>query len=256
MDMKRYDLIDTLRGLAVISMIGYHACWILNLFGLAFSNDIIYGTAFTVWERSICMSFITIAGFSFSLGHRHLKNGLVVFGLGAAITAVTLIFLPEIRIVFGVLTFLGSATLIMIPLDALLRKRPAQPRSQNALILALCLILFVFTYNINKGFAGFGKGAVITLPAKLYSGYAATFIGFTERGFASADYFSLIPWFFLYLCGYFLHKLIRETTMENTIRTCGIPGISLIGRHSLLIYIIHPVVLYAVIYLLSYCIGR
>ena len=117
MENKRLDLIDTLRGLAVISMIGFHACWIINLFGLAFSDEIIMGPVFMAWKRSICMSFILISGFSFSLGRRHLRSGLVIFGLGLVITVVTTIVVPDIRIVFGVLTFLGSAALIMIPID-------------------------------------------------------------------------------------------------------------------------------------------
>ena len=86
---KRYDLIDTLRGLAIISMIGFHACWIMNYFGILITSETLYGTIFTVWERSICIPFIIIAGFSFSLGHNHLRSGLIVFGWGLIITAVT-----------------------------------------------------------------------------------------------------------------------------------------------------------------------
>ena len=255
MNKQRFDLIDTLRGLAVISMIGYHACWIWNLFGLGLSNEIINGTAFVIWERSICMSFIVISGYSFSLGRRHLRSGLLIFALGLAVTVVTSLLLPEIRIVFGVLTFLGTASLIMIPADKALKGCNAKPRSLMVTALVLCLLLFLLTYNINRGFLGFTGSMRIDLPMWLYKGYLATFIGFTQPGFVSSDYFSLIPWFFLYLSGYFLHKIIRGTGVEGGLLTHGLPGISFIGRHSLLIYIIHPIVLYGLIYMLYMGIG-
>ena len=226
MNKQRFDLIDTLRGLAVISMIGYHACWILNLFGLALSYEIINGTAFVIWERSICMSFIIIAGYSFSLGRRHLRSGLIIFGLGLAITLVTSLLLPEIRIVFGVLTFLGTSTLLMIPIDKALKGCNTKTGKMIRISLVICLILFLLTYNINRGFIGFTGGMRIDLPMWLYKGYLATFIGFTQPGFTSSDYFSLIPWFFLYLFGYFLHKIIRGTRIEESIMTHGLPGIS------------------------------
>ena len=251
MKNKRLDLIDTLRGLAVISMIGFHACWIINLFRLAFTDEIITGPAFMIWERSICMSFILISGFSFSLGRRHLRSGLVIFGLGLVITVVTVTVVPEIRIVFGVLTFLGTATLLMIPADKVLGGCKTKSRAFIISGLIISLAFFLFTYNINKGFLGAENFARIDLPKGLYNGYIATFIGFTQKGFVSADYFSLIPWFFLYLCGYFIHKLVKGTSFENNYLTRGIPGIAFIGRHSLLIYIIHPVVLYVLIYMLS-----
>ena len=232
-------------------MIGYHACWIINLFGLAFSNEIITGSAFTVWERSICMTFILIAGFSFSLGHRHLRSGLLIFGLGLAITVITSLILPQIRIVFGVLTFLGTATLIMIPIDKVLKGCSTKKRSFPIAGLVIFFLLFLLTYNINKGFIGFGENARIFLPKWLYSGYFATFLGFTQASFFSADYFSLIPWFFWYMCGYFLHKIVKGTYIEEDILSHGIKGISTVGRHSQVIYIIHPIVLYVLIFLLS-----
>lgn len=251
MESKRLDLIDTLRGLAVISMIGFHACWIINLFGLAFSDEIIMGPVFMAWERSICMSFILISGFSFSLGRRHLRSGLVIFGLGLVITVVTTIVVPDIRIVFGVLTFLGSAALIMIPIDKALCGCKEKSRTFIISALGVSLALFLFTYNINKGFLGGEDFAHILLPEWLYNGYFATFIGFTQQNFVSADYFSLIPWFFLYLCGYFLQKLVKRSHFEERYLTRGIPGIGYIGKHSLVFYIIHPVVLYIIIYMLS-----
>lgn len=245
--MKRYDLIDTIRGLAIISMILFHTCWLLNLFGMAVPTEMLFGTAFTVWERSICISFILVAGFCFSLSRNHVKAGLIVFGTGLAITVITCLFLPEIRIVFGVLTFIGSAIFLMIPLDKALGSICGRSKAAGWLVFAISLAAFLFTYNINLGYLGYG-GFSLKPPAGLYKGYIATFVGFMEPGFRSTDYFSMIPWFFLYVCGYALYKLVKGTVAEERILTKGIPAVRTIGRYSLPVYVIHPVVIYLILY--------
>ncbi len=251
---KRYDLIDTLRGLEIISMIAFHTCWLINHFGMGISTETLYGTVFTIWERSICIGFITIAGFSFSLGHRHLRSAFVIFLTGAMITAVTSLFLPEIRIVFGVLTLIGSATFIMTALDKLFAGRAEASRMFGLAGAILNLAAFVITYNINKGYVGFMPGLAVELPKGLYKGYLMTFIGFTEPGFFSTDYFSILPWIFIYICGYFIHKLVKGTRTGERVLSLGIAGIKALGRHSLPVYIAHPVIIYAALYILSYMI--
>lgn len=242
--MKRYGLIDTIRGLAVISMIGFHACWLAGYFGLGIEPKMMFDTPFMLWERSICITFIAVAGFSFLLGRKHLKNGLIISGIGAAITLVTCLFVPGIRIIFGVLTFIGFATLVMIPLDKMI-SRLSDKRTVAFIGLVVSFILFLFSYNINRGSLGFG----IKLPQQLYSGYVSTFFGFMMPGFASDDYFSFIPWFFVYLCGYFLNKIVMRTSVEK-ILSWRIPGVDFMGKHSLIIYLVHPMVLYVLFLLL------
>ena len=243
--MKRYELIDTIRGLAIISMIAFHTCWLLNFFGLGISKETLTGMSFLVWERSICMTFIIIAGFSFSLGRKHVRSGLILFVAGLIITLVTCMFIPGIRIVFGILTFLGSATLLMIPIDGILIK--VRTRISNMMIFILFLLLFVAFYNINKGFLGYLPDMAVFLPKTLYKGYVAAYFGFMEPGFSSVDYFSLMPWFFLYICGYMLHKIVKGTAVENMLFALKIPGINILGKHSLAIYLIHPIVIFVLL---------
>lgn len=253
--MKRYDLIDTLRGISIISMIAFHTCWLMNYFGIGLSDEIVYGTAFTVWERSICISFIVIAGFSFSLGRHHLRSALLLSGIGLAITVITCLFFPDIRIVFGILTFLGAAAFIMIFIDRVY-KRAAKGNEEmsepvNAGLLSLSLLLFIFTYNINNGYIGISGIWSADMPKVLYNGYAATFIGFMKPDFTSADYFPLLPWIFIYMYGYFLHKAIMGSSRAKKSLRHGISWISFLGRHSLIIYLLHPVVIFLVLYAIT-----
>lgn len=104
----RYALLDELRGLDLVSMMLYHGCWdLVNLFGI--QADWYYGLPGHLWQQSICWVFILLSGFCVQLGHQTLRRGAQVFGAGALVTAVTLLFMPEDRVVFGVLTLLGSA---------------------------------------------------------------------------------------------------------------------------------------------------
>ena len=64
----------------------------------------------------------------------------------------------------------------------------------------------------------------------------------------STDYFPLLPWLFLFWVGYFLHQLAGRAGMEPLRRSVCPPlgwmGRHSLGRHSLVIYLLHqPVIL-------------
>ena len=104
----RCALLDELRGLDLISMMLYHGMWdLVYLFGVRAPW---YGSwQGELWQQSICWVFILLSGFCLPLGRHPVKRGAVVFGCGALVTAVTLIFMPADAVWFGVLTLLGSA---------------------------------------------------------------------------------------------------------------------------------------------------
>lgn len=125
---SRYALLDELRGLDLVSMMLYHACWdMMFLFGIWM--DWYIGWPGRLWQQSICWVFILLSGFCVPLGHRTLKRGAQVFAAGALVTVVTLVFMPEDRVVFGVLTFLGSAMLLTGVLETAAEKDPARRRA-------------------------------------------------------------------------------------------------------------------------------
>ena len=111
----RYNLIDALRGLALISMIIYHASWdLVYMFGVKWQW---YGSeGARIWQQSICWTFILLSGFSYNLGRKHIRRGATVFLGGAVVSLVTLIFMPSSKIIFGILTCIGSCMLLTYPL--------------------------------------------------------------------------------------------------------------------------------------------
>ena len=129
----RLDLLDSIRGATLLSMAAYHTVWdLVYLFGVQW--DWYKGGLGFLWQQSICWTFIFLSGFCWPLGRRPLKRGLTVLAGGAAVTLVTVLAMPESRVVFGVLTLLGSCALLLIPLEKLLRARGAGPCRQRGAV--------------------------------------------------------------------------------------------------------------------------
>lgn len=238
----RLHLLDSIRGTTLISMMVYHATWdIVFLFG---GRGLPGWSWFNApigrfWQQSICWTFILLSGFCLGLSRHPVKRGLIVFGGGALVSAVTAIFMPSSIIICGILTLLGSAMIICGPGRKLLEKTPA------ALGLAFSFLLFALTRGINDGYLGLFSLKLTDLPDFLYANTFTAFFGLPPRGFFSTDYFSLLPWLFLFLCGYFLYRLIGQKEWAQKIMQGGkIPPLAFLGRHSLIVYLIHQPVIY------------
>lgn len=242
---QRYGLLDSFRGLVLISMIIYHGSW--DLVYLFQKNWAWYlGTGAYIWQQSICWSFILLSGFCWSLGHRPFKRGLLVFGAGVLVSAATLIFMPRERVVFGVLTMIGSSMLLMIPLNKTLKRIPA------AIGLTFSLLLFFLTRNINNGFLGFEMWNIVELPKLFYRDYFTTFLGFPMQGFFSTDYFSIFPWFFLFLSGYFIYRMMESNRgFLDSYFIWKWEPMAFLGRHSLLVYMFHQPLVFGILTLMN-----
>ena len=262
---SRLQTIDTLRGITMLSMILYHLCWdlkYLNGYNLSW-----YGTKWTyIWQQSICWSFIFIAGFCMHFAKQPLRNGSLVFVCGVIVTCVTSIFLPEAPVYFGVLTLLGSSMIMVSLLQIIFRQRtvlkniPKEDASSDAFSLTgfvISALLFAVTKSINRGYLKIAF-MTIALPTALYSGggqdgmsnLALTYLGFMQNGFYSSDYFSFMPWFFLFMVGYFSYELMT-VHFNKKLFHISIPFFTWFGRHSLIVYMLHQIILYGISVALS-----
>lgn len=237
----RYHLLDGIRGIVLVSMIAYHCSWnLVYMYGVKWPWY--HGTGAHIWQQSICWTFILLSGFCWSMGRNHLKRGLMVFGGGLLVTAVTIAVMPQNRVVFGVLTLIGSSMLLMIPLEKFLKKLPAE------LGLLLSFGLFFLTRNINNGFLGFEGWNLVALPENLYQNLLTAYIGMPPMSFFSTDYFSLLPWFFLFVTGYFLYVVCKKYQfLQWSTWQIEIPFLGFLGKNSLLVYLLHQPALYLVL---------
>lgn len=235
----RLHLLDAFRGFLMINMIAYHGMWdLVYLFGV--KAGWYSGTPKYLWQQFICWSFILLSGFCWQLSRSHLRRGGLVFGGGVIISLVTNILMPENRILFGILTCIGSCMLLMIPLEKLLKKLPAVPG------MVLSFALFFLLRNCPAGSLGFEGLVLAPLPDGLYRNLLTAYLGFPAPSFFSTDYFPLIPWIFLYMTGYFLSRLTASKGWNQRLFGRGqVPLLNLIGRHSLTVYLLHQPVLYA-----------
>ena len=119
---------------------------------------------------------------------------------------------------------------------ALLRRVPP------AAGVAVSALLFWGTYPTMKGFWNL-PGGRLALPQALYASYTTAYFGFLPKSFFSTDYFPLLPWLFLFWAGWFLHRLLGRERL-GPLRRSVCPPLGWMGRHSLIIYLLHqPVIL-------------
>ena len=227
---SRLDGLDTLRGLTLVSMILYHACWdMVYLFGADWPWYRSRG-AF-LWQQSICWTFILLSGYCFRLGKHPFRRGVTVFAAGALISAVTILFLPGNRVFFGILSLLGASMLLTALLRPYLSRVPAVPG------LTISFALFLLCCRVPYGL----------FPAILYRNDFTACFGFPPRGFFSTDYFPLLPWLFLFWCGFYLYDITRRDSALWSVR---LPLLTAMGRYSLWVYLFHQPILYALLSLI------
>ena len=241
MSKPRYPALDLIRGLALVSMMAYHAAWdLVYLFGIDWPWY--HGQGAFLWQQATCWTFILLSGFCAPMGRSGYKRGLTVFACGWVITLVMRIFMPGTPNLFGILVFLGSAMVIARALQPILRKVPPIPG------MALSFAAFAILRKITDGTIGLGSLQVM-LPQALYANHLTAFFGFPHGGFRSTDYFPLLPWLFLFLTGWFLHALCSRKGWLERLPGWKLPVLNTLGRYSLYVYMAHQPVIYGILWL-------
>ena len=224
---RRFDILDAWRTLAILLMLAYHFLYDLYLFGILTAAQM-FSAPLNVLERFICCSFILLAGASARFSRNNLRHGFIVLAAGIVVETGAAVAGQTIR--WGILMLLGTSMVIWhFGKNYLQKPRPGS-------LAWAGLILFLFTRWWTK--------ATPVPVGWLYP------LGLTVPGFHSADYFPLLPWFFLFLIGADLGGWCLEHR-ENKVLTAPLPKpLTWPGRHSLIIYVLHQPVLYGVSYLL------
>lgn len=239
----RIDLLDAARGVAILAMVVYHGMYDLTaIFGLP---DPLFAWVEPL-EPPFAGLFILLSGLSCRFSHNNLRRGLRVAALAALITLATALFMPDEAIWFGILHFLAAAILLYIPLR---RAVDALPARISVPVLAA---LFLLTYPVQQGYAGLSGVAGVLLPGAWYGTPWLFWLGFPGASFASADYFPLLPWLFLFLLGAVLGVPVKERRLPDRFYTLRVPFLAAVGRNTLLIYMLHQPILYGLFSLFFY----
>jgi uncharacterized membrane protein len=228
----RFWEIDFARGIAVVMMIAFHLLFDLYYFR---GFSVVLDSGFwLVFARITLIIFLLLVGVSLSISYsrvkavlqprkiteKYVKRGSKTFLYGLITTAVTLIAFPTNAIWFGVLHCIGISIILAIAL--------LPYRKLNLLLglvfIVLGVLLFTQTFNF---------------PWLLW-------LGFAPANFYTFDYVPLLPWFGVVLLGLFFGKTLYENRRPKTGPKAAGP-ICWLGRHSLLIYLIHQPILVGIL---------
>lgn len=245
---KRVHLLDELRGFAILCMVVYHGVFdCIAIFNWDFP---FFFSPFMNMVRDLFAGlFILISGIVCRYSSNNLKRGMICFGCGLIMTAVTLILLPEEPIYFGILHLLGAG-MILFSLT-----HPLLDRILRTAAIAGFLLLFAFTYSLSDNQLGFFSYPLIQFPSNFPENNNLCFLGLINGDFSSADYFPLLPWIFLFFTGSVIGLFFRENKMPSFCYRSHLPFLSAVGKKTLWIYLFHQPVIIFLLWILSFFTG-
>ena len=217
---SRDQALDLMRGIAIIMMIMFHLIYDLNEFGytnIPLSN--FWLTSY--WRYLIVFLFLNAAGISLVIAYGKSFNlnkfikRLALLGLAALSVSVgTYILFPNAWVYFGILHLIWTGTLIAIFFIQL-------PK----ISLFIAALIFLFGYlNLTD----------LSFLRILLSNYLPL---------SSVDFYPLFPWIAFVFTGIYL----GHNPIYKKIFFMKLPLLQLIGQHSLIIYLLHQVILYALV---------
>ena len=228
---ERVYALDWLRGIAVLGMVLHHALFAWEQVAYIFGDPITFkvletGTFWVLQEVFVCL-FLMISGICTSYSRSVLRRGAIVTGAALVITLVTGVILPLVgvsglQIWFGILHMIGVSMLLYGLFTC-------GKKWVGALAAFVLFLIYLITVN--------------TVGTPFASGVLAV-IGFPQKGFYSADYYPILPYFLVFLAGTFLGPAVKEHRFPAFFYEMRIRPLEWIGRHSLWVYLAHQPILF------------
>ena len=232
----RWPWLDMVRGLAILMMIAFHFCFDLTYWHLA-DFQLLSDWRWMAWRSGIVGLFLFIMGMSLVLAAEHTaahfwQRLIRVACCAGIISAVSWVMFADRFIYFGILHFVVLASLLG---HVLLRLKFLDRRWLWLLLALICLRTAWF------------PGAEVLDPRTL------NWLGMAAHKPQTEDYVPLLPWFGIVLLGMALARSLQHSSYPQChadVPTICQPAVVL-GRHSLLIYMLHQPLLMALLWCYS-----
>ncbi len=214
----RYIMLDALRGGAILLMIFFHFAYDLNLFRFI-RIDLFHDPFWFTLPRVIVSLFLICVGISLAIVHQEGirwdkvgKRAIKIGGWAVVITVVTYVLFPKSYVYFGVLHCIAVSSVAGV----FFVNRPK---------LSLCL------------------GSVFVLSHMIFQ---PTLLPLSKwLKIHPMDHVPFYPWFGWVLIGIYLNSIrFHHAPLK---KTASINLLGFLGRHSLLIYILHRPILYGTV---------
>lgn len=238
----RYQLLDLLRGIAILAMVVFHVGWDLYYFGFS-PVDVTTDPGWVVFQKCILSSFLLLVGAGLWLGHgaairwrAFWRRWLMLVVAALLVTAGTLWLLPDYYVFFGVLHAIALFSLMALPLLRL----PAW--GQAAIGAAFVALSFAYSN-----------------PA--FTDRTLAWIGFWPVSPPTSDVVPIFPWFGVVVLGIAAIRLLAASAFGKRVLALrsSLPiarGLAFLGRWSLIIYLAHQPVIIGVLWVLMQLQGQ
>ncbi len=237
----RIDLLDIARGIALVAMTVFHFAFDLELFGFQ-EPGFISQPHWVYFARAIASSFLFLTGFSLFLAHgsaitwaRWKPRMVKIVAAALLISVATYFATPEQYIFYGILHAIAFASLAGL----LFLKLPV------VLIVACAVAVFAI-----------GKG----IETVFLDHWIFWWTGLSATPIISSDYVPVFPWFSAPLLGIATAKLAMSRNLVQKLAVYKAQNISthflkILGRNSLVYYLLHQPVLISLIFAVKFIAG-
>lgn len=243
MERRRLHIFDLLRGIDILSMVAFHLCFDI-VFVMGWRLDWYSGLLVTIWRDTISWPFLFIAGCMCTQSRNNLRRAGKYLAVALLIYLVTYLSGIVDPISFGIIFCMGACTLIEWALEKL-RIAP------KGIVAGVCfLVAFLVLLHMNWGYIDV-FGIRIDLPRAPYEVGWLSWLGFPGPTFVSSDYYPVLPYLMMYLCGASFGRMWSEKGYpEWCFRKTSRP-LEFLGRHTLGIYVLHQPIMLAVLMLVA-----
>jgi uncharacterized membrane protein len=232
-EVKRIRSLDMWRGLAILAMVVYHFLFFMEMQGLLIFD--FSTTSMEVFGRLVQFSFLGLVGVAISLVYKRKSWDefryfqfirVMIIGIWAMVfTLVSYLLFKEDFIRFGILHLI-STSIFVITLFA--RRKLA--------LLFLCMALILIWLG---GYTG-----------RVLDHNYLSIVGLYDGSFSSLDYFPIVPWLVIPVIGYLIGDWLAAVLQKLDMYLPKLEWLQFIGRNSLVIYVVHFPVVFALVYLI------